>query len=196
MPLSHPAAARAEILCGQNRGALAKRRIRLPLKSTSGCGWLSLTEPPRRSYREMVVEGPVPEDPWLLLVKSRLVLARGWGHSVFRCESLANTPFSHASRVRIQAVAGPRRRRGLSRVVRVGRGHAGGSLCPGLRRVLALVSAPSSINYMVLPGIKRDALLEVQPHAAESVVSDATRWWQVVGLGVRARPTESGPREE
>jgi hypothetical protein len=49
-----------------------------------------------------------------------------------------------------------------------------------LWRVLALVSVPGSIHYMVLPGLRRDDLL-TQPQAADGIAgADGAAWWRPV----------------
>jgi hypothetical protein len=45
-----------------------------------------------RVYRETVVDTGECQDPCVLMVEFRLRLVRGWGHAVFRWESLLNTP--------------------------------------------------------------------------------------------------------
>ena len=47
-----------------------------------------------------------------------------------------------------------------------------------LWRVLALVSVRGSIHYVVLPGLRRDELLE-QPQVGEA---DAAAWWRLAGV--------------
>jgi hypothetical protein len=43
--------------------------------------------------------------------------------------------------------------------------------------VLALVSAPGSIHYIVLPGLRRDELL-ARPQAVASAAADPPAWWR------------------
>ena len=47
-----------------------------------------------------------------------------------------------------------------------------------LWRVLALVSVPGSIHYVVLPGLRRDALLD-RPEVLDCAAADATSWWRL-----------------
>ncbi|HEV2255736.1 MAG TPA: hypothetical protein VGS06_21380 [Streptosporangiaceae bacterium] len=47
-----------------------------------------------------------------------------------------------------------------------------------LRRVLELVSVRGSIHYVVLPGLRRDALL-AQPQALAGTTADAAAWWRL-----------------
>ena len=49
-----------------------------------------------------------------------------------------------------------------------------------LWRVLALVSVPGSIHYVVLPGLARDDFA-FGPTASGDLVADDAAWWRVVG---------------
>jgi hypothetical protein len=48
-----------------------------------------------------------------------------------------------------------------------------------LWRVLALVSVPGSIHYVVLPGLRRDELL-ARPQLLADAAADAAGWWRPV----------------
>jgi hypothetical protein len=49
-----------------------------------------------------------------------------------------------------------------------------------LWRVLALVSVPGSIHYMILPGLRRDDFL-ARPHVLGGVAAaDSAAWWHPV----------------
>jgi hypothetical protein len=96
----------------------------------------------------------------VLVVEFRLRAVRGRGHVLFRWESLLNTPLfagfpglvsklwlAADERGRYRGLyewEGPRRAEAYARA---------------LWRVLALVSVPGSIHYVVLPGLRRDELL-------------------------------------
>ena len=134
-----------------------------------------------RVYRETAVERP-PTDPCLLVVTFRLRRVRGAGHTLFRWESILNTPLfvgfpgfvsklwlAHDALDRYRGIyewdgPGPAERYARS-----------------LWRVLALVSERGSIDYRVVPGVRRDAalahpeLLDGEPAAVEPA------WWRVVG---------------
>ena len=114
-----------------------------------------------RVYRETVVDRGPTEDPCVLVVEFRLRAVRGRGHAAFRWESLLNTPLfagfpgfvsklwlAHDERGRYRGLYewdGPRLAENYARA---------------LWRVLALVSVPGSIHYVVLPGLRRDELLD------------------------------------
>jgi hypothetical protein len=121
-------------------------------------------------------------DPCVLIVEFRLRAVRGRGHAAFRLESVLNTPLfagfpgfvsklwlAHDERGRYRGVYewdGPRLAENYARA---------------LWRVLALVSVPGSVHYVVLPGLRRDVLLE-RPHMPASAEADAAAWWRLAGV--------------
>src|SRR5215470_20087567 len=131
-----------------------------------------------RVYRETVVRGAATDDPTLLVVAFRLRGVRGPLHAVFRAESLLNTPLfvgfpgfvsklwlAHDERGRYRGVYewdGPR---------------LAGNYARALWRVLALVSVPGSVHYMILPGLRRDELL-ARPQALAWAAADGAAWWR------------------
>jgi hypothetical protein len=138
-------------------------------------------------YRETVVGRGATEDPCVLVVEFRLRLVRGRAHAAFRSESLLNTPLfvgfpgfvsklwlAHDERGRYRGVYewdGPQR---------------AGHYARALWRVLALVSVPGSIHYMILPGLARDELL-ARPQALAWTAADRAAWWRPVELLARRR---------
>jgi hypothetical protein len=182
-PLPYGVAARAEVRCVLRTGALlARRRIHQP--SEHGGLYLRFADgTSARVYRETVVTGGPPPDPCVLLVAFRLRLVRGWGHALFRRESLLNTPLfagypgfvsklwlAHDERGAYRGVYewdGPERAEYYARC---------------LWRVLALVSAPGSIHYRVVPGLRRDEVLAA-PHLLDATApTDTTAWWRLVAV--------------
>jgi hypothetical protein len=135
-----------------------------------------------RVYRETVAERGATLDPCVLVVEFRLRAVRGRGHAAFRMESLLNTPLfagfpgfvsklwlAHDERGRYRGVYewdAPRLAENYARA---------------LWRVLALVSVRGSIHYVVLPGLRRDELLE-GPDALRSSPADMTAWWRLAGV--------------
>ncbi len=184
-PLSYPAALWALIGCLLRTGRLLAghklhipdERVGLRLRFADGSAG--------RVYRETVADhGPVRE-PCVLVVEFRLRGVRGWGHAAFRRESLLNTPLfagfpGFVSKLWL-AHDGQGRYRGLYQWDGARRAD---HYARALWRVLALVSVPGSIHYIVLPGLYRDdvlaraELLDPAPAAA----LDAAAWWRLAGV--------------
>jgi len=180
-PLAYPAALRAlagcavrvaALLC-RRRMHLPARRVRTRLRFADGTSALV--------YRETVIDhGDVP-GRCVLVVTFTLRAVRGWGHAAFRAESLLNTVLfagfpglvsklwlANDSRGRYRGVYewdGPQRADHYARA---------------LWRVLALVSVPGSIHYIVLPGLARDDFA-FGPTASGDLVADDAAWWRVAG---------------
>ena len=178
-PLAYPAVLRALAGCFASTVRLLwQRRMHLP-RGRAGMRLRFADGTSGRVYRETVVDrGPVL-DPCVLIVEFRLRAVRGRGHAAFRLESVLNTPLfagfpgfvsklwlAHDERGRYRGVYewdGPRLAENYARA---------------LGRVLALVSVPGSVHYVVLPGLRRDVLLE-RPHVLASVAADAAAWWRL-----------------
>jgi hypothetical protein len=181
-PLAYPAALRALAGCvastvrllWQRRMHLPRGRVGMRLRFADGTSG--------RVYRETVVDrGPVL-DPCVLVVEFRLRAVRGRGHAVFRLESVLNTPLfagfpgfvsklwlAHDERGRYRGVYewdGPRLAEDYARA---------------LWRVLALVSVRGSVHYVVLPGLRRDMLLD-RPDALAGAAAGAAAWWRLAGV--------------
>ena len=181
VPLSRGQAALAEVRCiGASVKMLIGRQLRMPpdrvgMRLRFGDGTTG------RVYRETeVVDRPVA-DPCVLFVTFRLRLVRGWGHAIFRAESLLNTPLfvgypgfvsklwlAHDDTGAYRGVYqwdGPERAEQYARA---------------LWRVLALVSVTGSIHYMVVPGLRRDDVLAA-PHLLDNAASKSPdAWWRLV----------------
>ena len=179
-PLGYAAAVRSLAGCvAATAGLLWRRRLHLPagqvgrrLRFADGTS--------ARVYRETVVARGAAQDPCALVVEFRLRAVRGWGHAVFRWESLLNTPLfvgfpgfvsklwlADDERDRYRGVYewdGPRRADHYARA---------------LWRVLALVSVPGSIHYMVLPGLRREEFL-ARPQAPGAAAAGEAAWWRPV----------------
>jgi hypothetical protein len=181
-PLAYPAALRALAGCfGGTVGLLWQRRLHLP-RGRTGMRLRFADGTSGRVYRETVVDGGPVLDPCVLVVEFRLRAVRGRGHAAFRVESVLNTPLfagfpgfvsklwlAHDERGRYRGVYewdGPRLAENYARA---------------LWRVLALVSVPGSIHYVVLPGLRRDMLLE-RPHVLAGAAADATAWWRLAAV--------------
>jgi hypothetical protein len=176
-PLAYPVALRALASCLASTGRLLwRRRVHLP-RGRVGTRLSFADGTSARVYRETVVDQGPTLDPCVLVVEFRLRAVRGPGHAAFRLESLLNTPLfvgfpgfvsklwlAHDERGRYRGMYewdGPR---------------LAGDYARALWRVLALVSVPGSVHYVVLPGLRRDVLLE-KPFLAPGVAADSVAWW-------------------
>lgn len=181
VPLRYDVAGPALLHCvAGTADLLAHHRIHLPSEHV-GVRLRFADGSSARVYRETVVEGGPPTNPCALVVGFRLRVVRGWGHTVFRWESLLNTPLfvgfpgfvsklwlANDERGRYRGIYewdGPERAEHYAR---------------SLWRVLALGCGPDSICYRVLPDVRRDDLLQA-PHQAEAATPGAAAaWWRPV----------------
>jgi hypothetical protein len=129
-------------------------------------------------YRESVVDRMPAARPAVLCVQFRLRLVRGFGHTLFRWESVLNTPlfigfpgfvsklwFSHDSEGNYRGIYqwdDPLRAEAYARA---------------LWQVLAIGCVPGSIHYHVVPDRERDEFLRT-PAAA----GDGDEWWRPVTI--------------
>lgn len=179
-PLPYRVAVPALIRCiASTADLLAHRRIHLPSKHV-GMRLRFADGSAARVYRETIVDSRSPANPCALVVGFRLRAVRGWGHTLFRWESLLNTPLfvgfsgfvsklwlAHDQHGRYRGIYewdSPERAEHYAR---------------SLWRVLALGCEPQSIHYIVLPGLRRDELIEA-PHLV-ATAGDAAAWWRPVG---------------
>jgi hypothetical protein len=140
-----------------------------------------------RVYRETVAEhGPVQE-PCVLVVEFRLRGVRGWGHAAFRRESLLNTPLFAGFPGFVSKLWLSNDERGRYRGLYQWDGaRRADHYARALWRVLALVSVPGSIHYIVLPGLYRDQVLAraelLGPPQGAAQPPDAAAWWRLAGV--------------
>jgi hypothetical protein len=187
-PLAYWAALGAVIRCALSTASLLRqRRLHLPAAHV-GMRLRFADGTSARVYRETVAGRGATADPCVLVVEFRLRAVRGRGHAAFRGESLLNTPLfagfpgfvsklwlANDERGRYRGLyewAGPQRAEAYARA---------------LWRVLALVSVPGSIHYIVLPGLRRDELL-ARPQLLAGPSSDAA-WWRLAAVSWEGQPT-------
>lgn len=158
---------------------LSRRRIRLP-KERVGMELRFADGTSALVYRETRLGNGLAQDPCTLVITFRLGLVRGPAHALFRRESLLNTPLfvgfpgftsklwlAHDEQDRYRGVY---EWDGAERAEHYAR---------SLWRVLALVSAPGSISYTVLPGLRRDDVI-TDPGLIEELAShDPAAWWRI-----------------
>lgn len=180
-PLPYRVAVRAELRCiADTVRLLTRRRTHLP---TSHVG-LRLRFADGTStyvYRETVVDGTV-SNPCVLMVEFKLRFIRGWGHTLFRWESLLNTPLFVGFPGFVSKLWLAHDEHGVYRGFYEWDGPDRAEFyARSLWRVLAIGSVPGSIHYQVLPGWCRDELLAAPDRLAAA--SDApTAWWRLVEL--------------
>jgi hypothetical protein len=182
-PLPYGAAAREVIRCvGSTLGLLTHRRLRHP-REHIGRELIFADGTAARVYRETVIAGRAPKEPCVLFVEFRLRAVRGWGHAVFRAESLLNTPLFVGFPGLVSKLWLAHDDHGVYRGVYQWDGSDSAEhYARSLWRVLALVSVPGSIHYVVVPGLRRDEVLAA-PHLLDAVApKDADAWWRVIAV--------------
>jgi hypothetical protein len=178
-PLAYPAALRALAGCFWSTARLLwQRRLHLPtgrvglrLRFDDGSS--------ARVFRETVVDRGATLDPCVLVVEFRLRAVRGRGHAAFRRESLLNTPLFAGFPGFVSKLWLADDERGRYRGLYEWDGpRLAENYARALWRVLALVSARGSIHYVVLPGLRRDAVLG-RPQVVPDAAADAAAWWRL-----------------
>jgi hypothetical protein len=134
-----------------------------------------------RVYRETVAEG-TPREPCFLVVSFRLRGIRGSrGHSLFRRESLLNTPLFVGFPGFVSKLWLSHDGRGIYRGLYEWDGaERAERYARSLWRVLALVSEKGSIDYVVVPGLSRDDALREPALLHRSSATEEVDWWRVV----------------
>lgn len=181
-PLAYATALRAVTGCAvRTMWLLRKRRLHLPagqvgrrLRFADGTS--------ARVYRETVVDRAV-QQPCVLIVEFRLRAVRGWGHAFFRRESLLNTPMFAGFPGFVSKLWLANDERGRYRGVYQWDGpRQADHYARALWRVLALVSVPGSVHYVVLTGLGRDDFIR-EPRALTGEAAAApAAWWRVTGF--------------
>ena len=132
-------------------------------------------------YRETVVAAP-PAEPCLLVVCFRLRRVRGRGHVLFRWESWLNTPLFVGFPGFVSKLWLADDEHGRYRGVYEWDGaDLAEHYARSLWRVLALVSEPESIDFKVVPGLRRDEVLADPGLLDGHTDSSASDWWRPVG---------------
>ena len=181
-PLAYPAAFRAVARCALcTARLLAGHRLHLPGRHV-GLRLCFADGTSARVYRETVADhGPVRE-PCVLVVGFRLRGVRGWGHALFRWESLLNTLLFAGFPGFVSKLWLADDQRGRYRGVYQWDGpRRADSYARALWRVLALVSVPGSIHYIVLPGRYRDEVLSPAELVGGREPAGPAAWWRLTG---------------
>lgn len=181
-PLAYPAALRALTGCAagtvlllwQRRMHLPRQRVGMELSFADGTA--------ARIFRETMVDRKATRDPCVLVVTFRLRAVRGRGHALFQRESLLNTLLFVGFPGFVSKLWLANDERGRYRGLYEWDGpELAENYARALWRVLALVSEPGSIHYAVLPGLRRDVLLE-RPQEVPGAAPDAAAWWRPAGV--------------
>ena len=136
-----------------------------------------------RVYRETAVHRPVAE-PCVLVVSFRLRGIRGRGHTLFRWESILNTPLFVGFPGFVSKLWLAHDAHSVYRGLYEWDGSARAEhYARSLWRVLALISERESIDFRVFPGLSRDEVLAEPDVLAEYAASEQDPWWRVVAAG-------------
>jgi hypothetical protein len=143
-------------------------------------------------YRVTAADTPAVGAPCVLVVGFRLRGVRGFGHALFRADSVLNTPLfagfpGFVSKLWL-ADDGNQLYRGVYDWDGVERAE---SYVSALYRVLALVSEPGSIRYRILPG-----LASCHWATCAASVNGHSGWWSKEGaelVGALGRAVVDGP---
>jgi hypothetical protein len=138
-------------------------------------------------YRETVVDRGPTHTPAVLVVGFRLRRARrGWSHALFRFESVLNTVFFVGFPGFVSKLWLAHDDRHLYRGVYEWDDPAlAERYVQALRWVLAIVSEPGSIRHVVVPGLRRDELLDDPALAGVGERHGDDGWWRLVGVDAR-----------
>lgn len=178
-PLPYSEAIPALARCVVHTGVLlAQRHMHLP-KDFLGLRLRFADGTSASVFRETVVDG-TPKDPCVLVVEFRLWLVRGWGHALFRRESLLNTPLFVGFPGFVSKLWLANDEHGVYRGVYEWDGPARAEhYARSLWRVLALGCDPRSIHYHVLPGLRRDEVV-ANPQLLDTWADARSAWWRLV----------------
>ena len=157
---------------------LAQRRIRQP-SANVGRTIAFADGTTARVYRETTLVDAPTDDRCTLFVRFRLRWVRGVGHTAFRIESELNTPLfvgfpGFVSKLWF-AHDGSGTYRGIYEWSRPDFAEHY-SRC--LWRVLELVCVPGSIDFVVVPGLRRDDALADPRLLDRSWPDEVDAWWR------------------
>lgn len=135
-----------------------------------------------RIYRETVARNAPVDSPAFLVVAFRLRWVRGWGHALFRAESLLNTPLFVGFPGFRSKLWLAHDENGVYRgVYEWNEARLADAYVRALWWVLALVSVRGSIHYVVLPGLRRDEVLR-DPSVIEDTAGEGRTWWRLTAM--------------
>jgi hypothetical protein len=183
-PLPRAVAVRAVIRCITTTvQLLAEQRVHLP-KEHLGMRVQFANRTSAPVFRETVVDVAPTPDPCVLVVEFRLRFVRGWGHALFRRESLLNTPLFVGFPGFVSKLWLAHDQNDVYRGVYQWDGPARAEhYARCLWRILEIGCVPGSIHYMVLPGARRDEVLH-HPEVLRNTPSANAEaaWWRPVAV--------------
>ena len=137
----------------------------------------------RSPYRETQVKDAAVDSPVVLVVGFRLRWVRGWGHALFRMESLLNTPLFVGFPGFVSKLWLANDENGVYRGFYQWNGtKLADAYVRALWWVLALVSVRGSIHYVVLPDLRRDDVL-ADPTVLDGLAPGGRQeWWRLVAV--------------
>jgi hypothetical protein len=161
---------------------LVARRVHLP-RSRVGMTLRFADGTTGRVYRETIVDRDAVNDPCVLVVAFRLRFVRGVLHTLFRWESLLNTPLFVGFPGIVSKLWLAHDQNGAYRGVYEWDGAERAEYYARcLWRVLALVSASGSIGYAIVPGLGRDDAL-ADPDRLTGTADEVPEWARLVAVG-------------
>jgi hypothetical protein len=164
--------AKSFVMLGQGEVHLPRRNVGRLIRFADGTTG--------RVYRETVVDKR-PADPCVLVVSFRLSLVRGRGHTLFRLESILNTPLFVGFPGFISKLWMAHDSHGIYRGLYEWDGaDQAEHYARSLWRVLELVCEPGSIAYRVLPGLTRDEVLAEPAVLDRQAPAEEHAWWRVL----------------
>ena len=132
-------------------------------------------------FRETVADQRRSDTPAMLVVEFRLRAVHGRAHRLFQCESVLNTPLFAGFPGFVSKLWLTQDENEVYRGIYEWDGAAcAASYAEVLRWILALVSAPGSVGYHVVPGATRSRFLaESEGLINAAVQTDSDAWWRV-----------------
>jgi hypothetical protein len=181
LPLPRAVAARAVTRCAlATVGLLARGQTHLP-RARVGVRLHFADHTSARVFRETVVDREPPDDPSLLVVEFRLRLLRGRWQRLFLWECILNTPLFVGFPGFVSKLWLDRDEQERYRGLYEWTDAAGAEFyARSLWRVLEVVCRPGSIHYRVIPGLRRDDVLQDHQLLAAASPDDGAAWWRVV----------------
>jgi len=152
--------------------------------------WLRFADGTSSEVFRETISDHVASDPCLLVVGFRLRFVRGFGHALFRVESILNTILFAGFGGYVSKLWMDHDSRGVYRGVYEWDGaDRAERYARSLWRILALVSVRGSIRYWVVPGIGRDEAL-----ADPGTITDRgmPEWARIVRAEPRATARRPG----